>query len=909
MLSEWWSKFRFFVTGKRRVEVDEELQFHLEREMEANLATGMSSAEAKRRATIAFGSRERAREECRQERPSFFLESLVRDLRYGMRGLWRNPGFTTMAVLTLGLAIGANATIFSLIDQALMQSLPVRDPEQLVVLNFAGSHPGHSHSDGGNTPGHTHEFSYPMYRDLRDRNTALSGLIAESSGTLGVVWNNHAESIKAEMVSGNYFETLGVQPALGRLFLASDETAPGANPVAVLSFDYWKSHLAEAPVVGKTLLVNGTPFVITGVTAPGFQSVVWGQTPDVFVPLSMEQVLTPEWSYLNDRQSYWIGVVGRLKPNVTRSQAEASLNALFLSLRAEEFTRLRDQSAKARQDFVASAHLHADAGAKGFSPLRGDVQTPLTIILAMALLVIGMAVVNVASLLLVRAAARAREISVRYALGATNLQVLRQLLAEGLILGLAGAALGLALAPETLRLLIHWMSANAQGQLPFTPSLNWRVLVASLCITMVASLLFSLAPALQFRNPALAEVMQQRTGTGSGGSLKFRRSCVALQIGFSLLLIVAAGMFVRTITNLRHVQTGFATDHLLAFELNPSLAGYPGKQVAPVEQRALDAIAALPGVRATGATNDTDLVGDDIQGDILPVGYAGKPDDEFDAELPWVSDGYLQTLGVPLVAGRYFNAGDTATSQRVAIVNESFARHFFGSSQGSIGRSVLRPNKPLTDATIVGVVSDVKHSSVREPAFPTCYTLFSQATRQTGLTFYVRTWQPPDAATASVRAAITGIDSKLIVGNLRTMTQEIDANLLAERAIAMLATAFGLLATLLAGIGLYGILAYSTAQRTREIGIRMALGARRVTVVGLILREVLLLAGGAIAVTIPLAILATRAVRSQLFGVSVADPAVYAAGIVTICVVAAVAGFIPARRAATIDPARALRTD
>jgi putative ABC transport system permease protein len=539
--------------------------------------------------------------------------------------------------------------------------------------------------------------------------------------------------------------------------------------------------------------------------------------------------------------------------------------------------------------------------------LRDDVQTPLTIILAMVLLVIGMAVVNVAGLLLVRAAARAREISVRYALGATNLQVLRQLLAEGLLLGLAGAALGLALAPETLRLLIHWMSANAQGHLPFKPTLNWRVLGASLSMTMLASLLFSLAPALQFWNPALAGVMQQRMGTGTGGSLRFRRSCVALQIGFSLLLIVAAGMFVRTITNLRNVQTGFATDHLLAFDLNPSLAGYPGKQVAPVEQRALDAVAA--GVRAAGATNDTDLVGDDIQGDILPVGRPENPDDEFDAELPWVSDGYLQTLGVPLVAGRYFNGGDTATSQRVAVVNESFAKHFFGSSQGALGRGVLRPNKALTEATIVGVVSDVKHSSVREPAFPTCYTLFSQATRQTGLTFYVRTWQPPDAATASVRAAIAGIDSKLIVGNLRTMTQEIDANLLAERAIAMLAAAFGLLATLLAGIGLYGILAYSTAQRTREIGIRMALGARRITVVGLILREVLLLAGGAIAVTIPLAVLATRAVRSQLFGVSVADPAVYGAGILTICIVAVLAGFIPARRAATIDPARALRTE
>ncbi len=577
MLSEWWSRIRFFVTGKKRVDVDEELRFHLEREVEANLAAGMPAAEARRSAMIAFGSRERAREECRAERPSYFLESLGRDLRFGLRGLWRNPGFTAMAVLTLGLAIGTNATIFSLFDQALLQSLPVRSPNELIVLNFKGSVHGHLHSEGGDTLGHFHEFSYPMYKDLRERNTVLSGLIAESSLTLGVTWNNHAESVSAELVSGNYFETLGVPPAVGRVFGSGDETAPGANPVAVLSFNYWKSHLAEAPVVGKTLLVNGTPFTITGVAAPGFHSMVWGHTPAVYVPLSMEQVLTPEWTSLADRKDYWIDLAGRLKPGVTRSEAEASINPLFRALRAEEFKDLTDQSAKARQDFVGASYLHLEAGAKGFSPMRGDVQAPLTIILAMVMLVIGMAVVNVASLLLVRAAARTQEISVRYALGATSRQVMRQLLAEGMMLGLAGAALGLAIAPEALRLLIHRLSANSPDALPFAAVLNWHVLGWTFVVTTLSSLLFSLAPALQFRNPRLAAVMQQRSGTSGGGSLKFRRSCVALQIGFSLLLIVAAGMFVKTISNLRHVETGFATDHLLAFQSGSDAGGISGQ--------------------------------------------------------------------------------------------------------------------------------------------------------------------------------------------------------------------------------------------------------------------------------------------------------------------------------------------
>ena len=519
-----------------------------------------------------------------------------------------------------------------------------------------------------------------------------------------------------------------------------------------------------------------------------------------------------------------------------------------------------------------------------------------------------MAIVNVASLLLVRAATRAREFSVRFALGATSGQVLRQLLAEGMLLGVAGAAIGLAIAPEALRLLIRWMSTGDPNQRAFTATLDWRVLVFTILATLVASLLFSLAPAAQFWNPKLAESLHQGRG-GTGGSIRFRRTCVALQIGFSLLLIVAAGLFVRTIANLRNVNAGFATDHLLAFDLDPGLAGYPASGVAPVEQRALDAIAALPGVRGVGATNDEDLADDGVSGDVLVPGYTPPPNEDYDVELPWVSDSYLQTLGVPLLVGRYFNAGDTATSEKVAIVNESFAKHFFGGAGAALGHHVSRPRRPQTDAMIVGVVKDVKHESVRDPAVPTSYTLFSQAIRTTGLIYYVRTWQDPDAAANSIRAAIGNIDSKLIVAHLTTMRDAINENLLAERTIALLATTFGMLATVLAGIGLYGILAYSTAQRTREIGIRMALGARRVTVVRLILWEVMVLAGGAMLVTIPIAILATRAVRSQLFGVSIADPAVYGAGIAVICLVAGLAGFVPARRAATVDPARALRTD
>ena len=909
MLSEWLSRARFFFAGKRRAEVDDELQFHIDRQVEANLAAGMNPSEARRQAALAFGGRERVREQCREQRPSWSLELLLRDLRFALRGLLRNPGLTVVCIVTLALAIGANSTVFSLLSQALLRALPVRDPQQLVALNFAGSTEGHTHSDGGDSPGHQHEFSYPMYRDLRDRNQALSGLIAAADATVGVTWNNHAQAASAEMVSGNYFQMLGVEPAEGRVFDAGDETADGANPVAVLNFDYWRTELAEAPVVGRTLLVNGSPFTIVGVSAPGFRSMIWGNAPGIYVPITMQRTIEPDWNYLQDRRSYWIDLAGRLRPGVTVAQAAAQMNPLFLALRRQEFTALKDQSPAVRQTFIDGAHLNVDAGSRGFSPLRGDMRIPLMVMVGMVLLVIAMAIVNVASLLLVRAAGRVREFSVRFAMGATAPQIVRQLLCEGFLLGFAGAAVGLAIAPESLRLLIRWTQQTTSDTSMFTPTLDWRVFALTLAATLVGSLIFSLAPAAQFWNPRLADSLRQQTGTGVGGSLRFRRTCVALQIGFSLLLMVAAGMFVRSIQNLRTVNPGFATDHLLAFDLAPEMAGYPASTVAHLEQNVLDALAALPGVRSAGATNDADLVDDDITGDVYVTGFKPPSDEDFDVELPWVSNGYLGTLGIPLVAGRMFDGDDTATSQRVAIVNQSFARHFFSSPQAALGRHTGRPDRPNTDAIIVGVVRDMKHTTVRDPARATCYTLFQQAPKPTGLAFYVRTWQAPDTASGSIRAAVARIDPKLIVNGLGTMTNQIDQSLTPQRVLALLAAVFGLLAALLAGIGLYGILAYSTAQRTREIGIRMALGARRGSVVGLILRETLLLAGCAVAATIPIALLGARAVRSQLFGVSVADPLNYAAGILAICLVAALAGFLPARRAAAVDPARALRTE
>ena len=671
------------------------------------------------------------------------MTRLTNDLRYALRQVRRAPAFAITAVATLGLAIAATAAIFTLLNQALLRPLPVHDPSQLAVLSFSGAPAeGHKHSEGGDSPDHDHYFSYPMYRDLRDKNSVFAGLIASSPASAGVSWNNNAAQVPIEMVSGNYFSTLGVQPAAGRLLLPSDETADNANPVAVLSFDYWKNHLGAVPVVGESMLVNGVPFHISGVAAPGFRSMVWGTQPDLYVPITMQRVIRPEWDLLEDRRSAWLNIVGRLRPGQTHRQAVASLNLLWTAIRSSEFSLQHDQSAKSRENFITRSHLNVDQGANGFSPYRDEVRTPLIVVMGMVLLVMAMAVINVASLLLVRAASRIREFSMRFALGATNLQVFRQLLAEGLLLGTAGASAGLLLAPPALKALIGWMSGH-NADSAFSVNLDWRVLLFTATTALTASVIFSLAPAVQFWNPHLAESLKQQTGTGTGAALRFRRTCVGLQIGFSLLLIVGAGLFVRTIQNLHNINPGFATDHLETFSLAPEYAGYHPNQIAPVEQQVLEKIAALPGMREVGATNDADLSGEAVLGDVKVSGYTAKADEDYTVELPWVSDHYLQTLGIPLIAGRYFAAGDSATATRVMIVNETFARHYFGNPQNAIGHHVSRPNRPATDAMIVGVVRDAKHLTVRDAVMATAYVPFAQAERPTSLTFYVRTMATP----------------------------------------------------------------------------------------------------------------------------------------------------------------------
>lgn len=839
------------------------------------------------------------------------MPSLEQDFRYALRQLRHSPIFTLTAALTLAVGIGANTAIFSLLYQALLRSLPVQNPQQLVELRFSGDAPGHTHSDGGDTPEARAYFSYPMYRDLRDRCAAFDGLIAFASAQIGFSWNNRSELLPAEIVSGNYFSVLGVKSAFGRVLLPSDDTLKDGNPVAVLSYNYWVSHLGADPnILNKTVDVNGNPFTVVGIAAKGFSSAVWGTTPDVFVPMSMKREITPAWDDLEDRRGQWLNIIGRLKTGDSRSRAESSVNPVWYSIRSEEFKQLKTQTARARQGFLGKTRLILFDGAKGFSPLRTDMQTPLLVIMGMVVLVLAMACVNTASLLLVRAAARVREFSVRYALGASRSHVLRQLFLEGLLLGLMGALLGVAFAPEALKALSTWISSGS-SQMPFSTSLDSRVLAFTVGATLLVSFLFSLAPAAQFWNPDPLEATRSHGAISGAGSLTFRRTCVILQIGLSLLLLIGAGLFVRTIRNLRTVDTGMNLDHLLTFSINPQFSGYSLAQTAAVRQRVLDAVGAVPGVRSVAATSDPELANDNTSGDIVIAGYHVKENEDMDVELPFVTPGYFSTLGIPLLAGREFTAGDAAQTQKVAVVNESFARHYFGSARNALGHYVGRHDKP--DSLIVGVVRDSRHTNPRDPVVRTLFRPALQigdtAGSPSGFAFYVRTWMPPDAAMNLLRQTIHNNDPKLVVDNLRTMDSQLDETLTVERVIAMLASSFGAIATLLAAIGLYGVLAYATAQRTREIGIRMAVGAQPLTIAGLVLREVLGLTAAGLVFAIPASLLLGRVLRSQLFDVSNTDAVTYSACVAIVTAVALLAAALPARRAAAVDPMQALRVE
>jgi predicted permease len=843
------------------------------------------------------------------------MNSLMQDLRYALRQLRKSPGFTLTVIVTLALGVGANAAVFTLFDQVLLRMLPVEKPKELASLEWSGAFSGSMSSFGGVSEGHVGYFSYPMYKDLRDQNQVFQGILAADKAQIGVSWRNQAESKDAEIVSGNYFQLLGLKPALGRLFTPQDETAKNANPVVVLSYDYWRTRFGAAhDIVGQTILINGHSFSVVGVAPAHFDSAIGGYKPGVFVPVTMVEYAMP-WRTplddLNNHKSVWLTVVARLKPGVTLEQAQAALAPLWRSLRTYEFSLYKTRTERFQKSFIDNSHLRVLDDSRGFNPNRTDLQRPLIILMSMAGLLVAICAINVATLLLLRASARAREMSMRYALGARRGRIVSQLLVEGGMLGVAGAVAGLALAPVVARILVRIMTNADPGSEPYSAAIDGRMLFFTLGVSVLASLLFSFAPALHFIRPDLANSLRQNTGTASKSSQRFRKMAVGVQIALSVLLLGGAGLFARTLDNLRQQQVGFEVSHLITFQLDPTNSGYGEERTPQIIQSALQTLSAIPGVRQAAATTDPELSGDTNTSNFSVQGYKASEEEDTNYEQSRIAPGYFAALGQPLLAGREFTVSDGKGQPNVAVVNLAFAKKFFGTAQNAIGRQIAEGggNDVKYDTTIVGVAGDIRHTDLRTRLGPAVYQPYFQMKHPTGLVMYLRTAQPPETVEPAIRQTIHQLDSTLVVDGLRTMEEQVERSAADERALAFLAIGFAVLALLLAAVGLYGVLAYSTEQRTREIGVRIALGSPRSVIVFLVVREMALIAALAMAFALPSVIALARLFRAQLYGVQTFDPLTLFAAVICTVLMLSLAATLPARRAAAVEPVKALRIE
>ena len=846
--------------------------------------------------------------------------TFLRDLNFALRTLRRTPGFTLVAVLTLALGIGANTAIFTLLNQVLLRLLPVKDPHSLVMLTMRGKHYG---SNWG-----SNAISYPMYKDFKEHNEVFSGMMARFPIYASVTVGNASERVKAELVSGSYFDVLGVTTAIGRPFTPDDDRSRDGHPLVVLSYNYWRDKFGAKPdVIGSTILVNNNKMTVIGVSQAGFDGVELSDPPSIFVPM-MEQVeLMPgNKDMLTNRRNRWVNVFGRLKPGVSAETAKASLQPFMHSMLEMEVKEeaFRNASPYDREQFL-KCWMDVIPGSQGRQNVQRGLSTPLWVLMATTGMVLLIACANIANLLLARATRRQKEMAIRLAIGASRGRIISQLLIEMLVLAMAGGALGLMLAFWADKALMSIYLPADSARLNITTSPDLRVLLFTFGVSALTALAFGLVPALQTTKPNVGSVLKDEASAVVGsGNKGLRKSLVVVQVALSLLLLIGAGLFLRSLDNLSQLGPGFNASRLIGFEIDPTLNGYKPDRAKLTYRELTEGLRTLPGVESVGLSSMRILEHNEWDSSVTVEGYnPDKPDDRAEPYMNSISPNYFATLGVPVVAGRDFNDADTREmkhSDRVSsdpdddyvpatvMINETFARKFFA-GKDPIGRHLGFGSDPgtRTDMEVIGVVKDIKYTDLRDEIPPQAYVPYLASRYVGGMTVYVRTTADPKVLMNLIREKVRDLDPNIPIFDMRTTDEQIQNSLSAERMIASLSTVFGLLATILAAVGLYGLMAYNVVQRTREIGIRMALGAAQRDVVWMVMRDVLILVGVGIAVGVPAALALTSIVRSQLYGLSGHDPITLVLATVGLAIVAFAAGYIPALRASRLDPMRALR--
>ena len=833
------------------------------------------------------------------------METLLQDIRFGLRMLVKSPAFTSVAVLTLALGIGANTAIFTLVNALLMRMLPVKDPQQLVVVGD----PTRANSRSNGTP-RVDNFSYPLYQELRDHNSVFTGLSAAATEhrmqvDAGQGSGNPDEKIVGRMVSGNYFTVLGLEPAAGRLLFDSDDTTENANPVAVLGYGYWRRKFALSPsIIGKEIRINDYPFTVVGVAPPGFDGDVVGEEMSLYVPLSMQPAIVRGRHWRNTANTSWLSLIGRLKPGIRVEKAQAEMNVILQQglhgsyggkLSADDLTYMR------------TAQIKVVSGGGGISELRGDYRMPLFLLMGIVGLVLLIACVNVANLLLARASARSKEIAVRLAIGADRTRLLRQLLTESIMLAFLGGILGSLLAVWGVRLLVKVFDSSAT--LPLAPDAH--VLGFTLAVCLVTGILFGSVPALRTLQVQVATTLKDATAVlQSSSRFGWGKGLVTGQVALSLLVLFAAGLLVRSLQKVMTQDFGYERDRLVIARLDPTAGGYNKDSMKLLAQQLVLRLASTPGIRGVTYSNNGLFAGSESGDAILVPGFnAPKPADRVSAE-DYVGPDYFGVVGIPILVGRGIEAQDTATSNRVAVVNQAFVKYFFH-GEDPIGRQFKIDDQDWLDKplTIVGVSHNAKDhgSGLREDVGPRFYQAFQQTPEPTQIALEVEVNGSTSAAVANIKSQIQSLDRQLPISFIRELDRLVKSSAADEIALAKLSAFFAGLALLLACIGLYGILSYSVAARTREIGVRMALGARRSDVLRLVLREGILLVGVGLAVGIPLALASSRLLSSMLYGLKSTDPLSLLTVMAILVLVALLAGYIPSRRATKVDPMVALR--